>query len=326
MTEIIPPMIEIENLSTDYISRSGLFNRKERRVRALDSMNLVIWRGEAVGVVGESGCGKTTLGLSLLRLIEPCEGKIFFQGVDLLSLDRASLRRARREIQMLFQNPFTSLNPRMKVFDLVSEPLRTHTNLQDRALKVRVNELLAEVGMEDEHLGRLPHQLSGGQAQRAALARALALNPSFLVLDEPTSALDVSVQAQVINLLVKLKRSHGLTYLFITHDLSVIEHFSDRVVVMYLGQAVEIAPCEACFKSPHHPYTQALLSATPLPDPDSKQMRIILKGNIPSPANPPAGCRFHTRCPQVMDICRNVVPEARFVADDHWAACHLLDV
>lgn len=245
--------------------------------------------------------------------------------VDILDLDASALRRLRREMQMVFQNPFSSLNPRLKVYDLVAEPLRTHSDLAGAVLEERVEKLLVEVGLGGEHMKRFPHQLSGGQAQRVALARALALGPKFLVLDEPTSALDVSVQAQIINLLSQLQERHGLTYLFISHDLSVVQHISDRIAVMYMGRIVELSSSEIIFNSPEHPYTQALISSTPIPDPHSGRKRIILEGSVPSPANPPAGCRFHTRCPYVMDICSRLEPEVHKVGEGHWVACHLLD-
>jgi oligopeptide/dipeptide ABC transporter ATP-binding protein len=318
------PLVEIKRLSVDYVIRNGLLGRHKRHIRAIDQIDLDIRPGETLGVVGESGCGKTTLGRSLLRLIPASSGQVLFEGQDILRLNKTDLRRLRPEMQIVFQNPFSSLNPRLNVLDLIAEPLRTHTRLKGAELAARVEALLSEVGLSGEHLKRRPHQLSGGQAQRVALARALALNPKFLVLDEPTSALDVSVQAQIINLLVQLQRSHGLTYLFISHDLSLVQHISDRIAVMYLGQIVELASSQALFRRPSHPYTQALLASTPLPDPDSGRPRIILEGSVPSPANPPAGCRFHTRCPYVMDICRSTAPQPHFISEGHQAVCHLL--
>jgi oligopeptide/dipeptide ABC transporter ATP-binding protein len=318
------PLVEIRQLCVDYVSRRGWLGQRAYRVRALDSVDLAIMPGETLGVVGESGCGKTTLGRGLLRLVRPTSGQVWFEGQDILALDQARLRRLRRDMQMLFQNPFSSLNPRLDVFNLVAEPLRSHTSLKRNELQVRIEALLVKVGLSAEYLERYPHELSGGQAQRVALARALALNPKLLVLDEPTSALDVSVQAQIINLLAELQRDLGLTYLFISHDLSLVQYISDRIAVMYLGQIVELASSEAIFRAPQHPYTQALLAATPLPDPDSGRRRIILEGSIPSPAHPPSGCRFHTRCPQVMDLCRDTAPLVYATGDGQWARCHLL--
>lgn len=319
------PLVEVKDLSMEFVRRGGRIGRQVQRIRALDGVSLEIERGKTLGVVGESGCGKTTLGRCLLRLLKPVSGEVIFDGTDILALAPSSMRPLRREMQLVFQSPFSSLNPRMNVLNLVAEPLRTHTDLRGEELVSQVENLLNEVGMSAEHLKRFPHQISGGQAQRVALARALALNPKFLVLDEPTSALDVSVQAQIINLLVELQLRHGLTYLFISHDLGVVQHISDRIAVMYLGQVVEMASSEDTFESPKHPYTQALLSSTPVPDPDGRSERIILEGVVPNPADPPPGCRFHTRCPYVMDICSRREPEAHTVAEDRWAACHLLD-
>lgn len=325
MTITRGPLIEIKGLCVDFVMSSGLLGRRKHRIRALDMIDLDIWPGETLGIVGESGCGKTTLGRSLLRLIPAASGEILFEAQSLLGLDKASLRHLRRDMQIVFQNPFSSLNPRLNVLDLVAEPLRTHTHLNREELRAHIEALLVEVGLSADYLKRHPHQLSGGQAQRVALARALALNPKFLILDEPTSALDVSVQAQIINLLVELQGRHSLTYLFISHDLSVVQHISDRIAVMYLGQIVELAASQEIFQTPAHPYTQALLSSTPLPDPDSSRTRIVLEGSVPSPANPPSGCRFHTRCPYVMDICPGVIPQPHFVNKEHWATCHLLE-
>lgn len=317
-------LLDIRGLTMDYVSSSGLFGREERRVRVLEDLDLQIYRGETLGVVGESGCGKTTLANCVARFVKPSGGQVVFDGRDILSLNHTSLRKVRSEMQIVFQNPFNSLNPRMTVMDLVAEPLRTHTDLRARALRGRVLELLEEVGLGEEHMDRHPHELSGGQAQRVALARALALNPKLLLLDEPTSALDVSVQAQIVNLLEALQAHHNLTYMFISHGLGVVQHISDRIAVLYLGEIVELAPRERIFKAPQHPYTQALFSATPIPDPDSGKERIVLEGNVPSPTDPPPACRFHTRCPFVMDVCREVKPGKTVVSEGHWAACHLL--
>lgn len=317
-------LVDIRGLTVDYVSSKGLFGRKNRRVRVLENLDIQIYRGETLGIVGESGCGKTTLANSMARFIRATHGQVLFEGQDILAMDRSTLRKQRRKMQMVFQNPFNSLNPRLNVFQLVKEPLITHTELKKDKLKARVKELLEEVGLGSGHMDRYPHQISGGQAQRVALARALALNPKMLFLDEPTSALDVSVQAQIVNLLKKLQADHDLTYMFISHGLGVVQHISDRIVVFYLGEIVELAPKDDLFKSPRHPYTQALFSSMPVPDPDSGKERIILAGNVPSLSNPPKGCRFHTRCPQVMDVCRNVVPAVHTIKEGHWATCHLL--
>jgi oligopeptide transport system ATP-binding protein len=317
-------LIEIQDLTVEYASRGGLLGRNKRRVRVLDELDLEIYRGETLGVVGESGCGKTTLANALLRFVKPTSGRVLFDGRDIVSMDRKTLRQLRAEVQMVFQNPFSSLDPRMDVTAIVAEPIVTHTDLRGKRLEERVEELLVEVGLDAEHTRRHAHEMSGGQAQRVALARAVALNPKFLILDEPTSALDVSVQAQIVNLLVKLQEDYGLTYMFITHALGVVQHVSDRISVLYLGEIVEIASRDDISRSPQHPYTQALFASTPIPDPESGRERIILEGQVPSLADPPPGCRFHTRCPQVMDVCRSEKPAAQIVGDGHWAACHLL--
>jgi oligopeptide/dipeptide ABC transporter ATP-binding protein len=316
-------LVEVRGLTKYFAQRRGLFGlRPQAPVRAVDGVNLAVKRQETLGVVGESGCGKTTLGRCIVRLIEPTGGEVLFEGVDILALGPAEMRRRWRDMQMVFQNPFSSLNPRLSVLSLVSEPLRTHTDLRGEALAARVVELLERVGLEKEHLYRYPHEFSGGQCQRIAVARALALNPKLLILDEPTSALDVSVQAQILNLLQELQRDFSLTYLFISHDLSVVQHISDRIAVMYLGQLVELSTSETIFGRALHPYTKALLSSTPIPDPDTKRKRIILEGAVPSPVNPPLGCRFHPRCPEVMPICSRVEPELIDVGDGHLVACH----
>ena len=302
------------------------FHNRGRDVSILNGINLDVNEGETLGIVGESGCGKTTLSRCVVRLLTPSSGQIMFQGRDIARLRSGQLRPLRKEMQLVFQNPFTALDPRMRVLELVSEPLLTHTRMRPAERKTRVTELLDEVGLGAEVLDRYAHQLSGGQAQRVSLARALALNPRLMVLDEPTSALDVSVQAQIVNLLLDLQQKHKLTYLFISHDLELIHHLSDRIAVMYLGEIVEIGASEAVFAHPSHPYTQALLASTPIPDPERGRQRFVLEGTVPSIADPPAGCRFHTRCPHVMNICTQTIPVQRQVALDHEAACHLLDL
>ena len=319
------PLLVVRNLSMTYLRRSSLFWRQLRKIRALNDVSFDIEAGATLGVVGESGCGKSTLARCLLRLLRPSGGSVHFDGEDLLSLSDEAMRRMRQRMQIVLQNPFSSLNPRLNGLDLIAEPLRTHLAMSRKEMMNKVASLLAEVGLTSEFTGRHPHQLSGGQAQRIALARALALNPAFLILDEPTSALDVSVQAQIINLLIRLQRQRGLTYLFITHDLSVIQHISDRIAVMYLGRIVEEASSEQIFADPKHPYTQALLSSTPVPDPASGRQRIILPGTVPSAANPPAGCAFHPRCAHVLDGCQTAYPAPRQTSPDHRVSCHLYD-
>jgi oligopeptide/dipeptide ABC transporter ATP-binding protein len=324
MTSTSSPIIDIKGLTIEYHMHGGFFSQKKQSIRVINNLDLRIFTGETIGIVGESGCGKSTLAYGISRLIEPTGGEVIFKGTDILKFNKSELRGIRQHIQLVFQDPFSSLNPRMNIFELVAEPLRTHLKISANEMEGQVEELLKKVGVSSEFMNRYPHQLSGGQAQRVVLARTLALNPSFIILDEPTSALDVSVQAQIVNLLVALQREYKLSYMFISHDLTLVQHIATRIGVIYLGEIVELASSEALFEAPQHPYTQALLSATPVPDPDEKRDRIVLEGNVPSPANPPAGCRFHVRCPHVMDICRTQPPGVH-QTHSGWAKCHLLE-
>lgn len=314
------PLLAVRSLVKHYPVRTGLLARQW--ARAVDGVDLTVNAGETVGLVGESGCGKTTLARCVLRIVEPTSGEVVFDGGDLLRLDRPTLRARRRELAIVYQNPYTSLSPRLRVRDLVGEPIVTHTALRGKALTDRVVESLEAVGLSAAHLGRRAHQLSGGQAQRVAIARALALNPKLVVLDEPTSALDVSVQAQILNLLVGLQASLGLAYLFISHNLDVVQYVAHRIVVMYLGQVVESGPSERLFVAPRHPYTMALLASTPVPDPDFVKSPIALEGSVPSAVSPPSGCRFHPRCPWAQRRCREEAPSLRPMGEGHLAACH----
>ncbi len=314
------PLLAVRSLVKHYPVRTGLLARQW--ARAVDGVDLTVNAGETVGLVGESGCGKTTLARCVLRIVEPTSGEVVFDGGDLLRLDRPTLRARRRELAIVYQNPYTSLSPRLRVRDLVGEPIVTHTALRGKALTDRVVESLEAVGLSAAHLGRRAHQLSGGQAQRVAIARALALNPKLVVLDEPTSALDVSVQAQILNLLVGLQASLGLAYLFISHNLDVVQYVAHRIVVMYLGQVVESGQSERLFVAPRHPYTMALLASTPVPDPDFVKSPIALEGNVPSAVSPPPGCRFHPRCPWAQRRCREEAPSLRPMGEGHLAACH----
>lgn len=300
------------------------FKIGKKSFKAIQGLNLQIFAGETLGLVGESGCGKSTVGRTILRLHEPTSGKVLFGGIDLSRLSKPEMKRMRRRMQIVFQDPYASLNPRMTVQDIIGEPLDIHKLASGRARQERIEELLDLVGLNPNHMSRFPHEFSGGQRQRIGIARALAVEPEFIVCDEPISALDVSIQAQVVNLLKRLQDQMGLTYLFIAHDLSMVKYISDRVVVMYLGQLMELASSEALYKEPLHPYTQALLSAIPIPDPciEKKRQRIVLKGDVPNPLTPPQGCPFSSRCPLATEHCRNVVPAWREVKPGHFAACH----
>ncbi|MBK9095890.1 MAG: dipeptide ABC transporter ATP-binding protein [Anaerolineae bacterium] len=319
-------ILRVDGLKMHFpITQGIIFQKQVGAIKAVDGLNFNIKRGETLGLVGESGCGKSTTGRSILQLYRPTAGHVFFEDKDLTALKGEDLRRQRRQMQMIFQDPYASLNPRMTVGSIVGEPLDVHNVGDKQSRRNRVQELLQIVGLNPYFINRYPHEFSGGQRQRIGIARALAINPQFIVCDEPISALDVSIQAQIVNLLEDLQAKFNLTYLFIAHDLSMVRHISNRVAVMYLGKIVELTERVELYRNPLHPYTQALLSAVPIPDPQAEQTRkrIILKGDVPSPANPPPGCYFSTRCPRVMDICRQVEPEFKSVGSDHFTACHL---
>jgi oligopeptide/dipeptide ABC transporter ATP-binding protein len=316
------PLLEIKSLTKHFASKQGFF-RKEKVVRAVDGVNLTVYPGETVSIVGESGCGKSTTGRCILRLIEPTEGEILFEGQDIRKLNEADLRRARRNMQLVFQDPFASLNPRKTVGQILEDPLIVHGIGTAADRRRQVEEMIDIVGLSKQHLDRFPHEFSGGQRQRIGIARALILRPKLIIADEPVSALDVSIQAQILNLMQDLQKEFKLTYLFISHDLSVVRHISDRVAVMYLGKVVEVADKQTLYEKPTHPYTQALLSAVPVPNPHQTTQRIILEGDMPSPANPPSGCTFHPRCRHCMDICKTAAPPLKELSADHWVSCHL---
>jgi oligopeptide/dipeptide ABC transporter ATP-binding protein len=326
MTELPTPLLEVNGLKKYFPVRSGLFSRVSAWVKAVDDVSFHLRQGETLGLVGESGCGKTTVGRSILRLMEPTAGEVTFEGRDVLALSPKELRQARRRMQLIFQDPYSSLNPRMTIGSIVSEPLKIHNIAKGKALQDQVDQLFMRVGLRPENQSRYPHEFSGGQRQRVGIARALALNPEFIVCDEAVSALDVSIQAQIMNLLRDLQQEFHLSYLFITHDLNVVQYLADRIAVMYVGKLAEVAPAEDLFANPKHPYTQALLSANPVPDPTAPSKRIILPGDVPSPLNPPAGCRFHPRCPEVMDHCKTEEPPLIQIGPPekgHQVWCHL---
>lgn len=322
------PLLQVKNLKMHFPMYKGAFVRKEvARVKAVDGLTFDVFEGETLGLVGESGCGKSTTGRAILQLYTPTAGEVIFDGEDLCTLSKSRLHARRRDLQMIFQDPYGSLNPRMTVGNIIGEPLKVHKVASGQALQARVQELMDIVGLDPRFVRRYPHEFSGGQRQRIGIARALACNPRFIVCDEPISALDVSIQAQIMNLLEDLQAEFGLTYLFIAHDLAAVRHISDRIAVMYLGNMVELATGEELYLKPTHPYTQALISAVPIPDPEieATRERIVLEGDVPSPLSPPSGCVFHTRCPFAWDRCKKDVPEFKEDTPGHFVACHLTD-
>ncbi|MXQ53531.1 ABC transporter ATP-binding protein [Shimazuella alba] len=318
-------LLQVTNLKKHFPVTKGFFQKQVGAVKSVDGISFEMQEGKTLGIVGESGCGKSTTGRALLRILEPTEGEVVFDGVNIGKLTKDELRSFRTNMQMIFQDPYASLNPRWTVQQVLEEPLLTHGKNSKETIKQRVTELMELVGLSPQQAGRFPHEFSGGQRQRIGIARAIALNPKFIVCDEPVSALDVSIQAQVLNLMKDLQQKFSLTYLFISHDLSVVKFISDRVGVMYLGKLVELAPTDEVFAEPLHPYTKALISAVPVPDPEAKREQIVLSGDVPSALNPPKGCAFHTRCPVAMDVCKSVVPKWQEVSTGRQIACHLYE-
>ena len=325
MEQVQDTVIEVIDLKVHFPIKAGLMQQIVGHVRAVDGISFTIKRGKTMGLVGESGCGKTTVGKTILRLNQKTSGDVFFFGFDIFMLSKSEMRKIRPKMQIIFQDPYSSLSPRLPVSEIIGEAIKEHNIVPPNEYENYLDSIMKACGLEPYHKDRYPHEFSGGQRQRIGIARALALNPSFIVCDEPVSALDVSIQAQIINLLKDLQEKYKLTYLFISHDLSVVEHISDDVGVMYLGNMVEYGSKESIFRNPLHPYTQALLSAAPVPDPAAAKNRIILEGSIPSPANPPSGCKFHTRCRECMEICPKYVPQTKEVEPGHFVACHLYD-
>ena len=322
MSENTNILLETKNLSKYFTGKKGLLNRQPAQVKAVDHVSLTVNKGETLGLVGESGCGKSTLGRTILRLIPATEGQVLYNGEDILTYDKKKMWEMRRKLQIIFQDPYSSLNPRMTVYDLISAPLEVYKIGTKAERREMVEEIIQEVGLDKQYLNRFPHEFSGGQRQRIGIARALILNPEFVVCDEAVSALDVSVRAQVLNLMRNMQQKKNLTYLFISHDLSVVRHISDRIAVMYLGSVAEVAEKAQLYSNPMHPYTKALLSAIPLPDVKKKRQRIILQGDVPSAYNPPSGCKFHTRCPYATDRCKQEIPVLRQMEKGHQVACH----
>lgn len=318
-------LLEVKNLKKYYPIKKGIFSRASGYVKAIDGVSFGIKRGTTMGLVGESGCGKTTIGKTILRLTDKTDGEVLFEGTSIFDLDRKKLREMRPKIQIIFQDPYSSLSPRLPVGEIIGEAVRDNNIVPKEEFDEYITKIMLDCGLQPYHKDRYPHEFSGGQRQRICIARAIALNPEFIVCDEPVSALDVSIQAQIINLLKDLQDKYKLTYLFISHDLSVVQHISDTIGVMYLGNLVEYGDKEAIFANPLHPYTRALFSAIPIPDPDVKMNRVILEGSIPSPANPPSGCKFHTRCSSCMEVCKKVAPKEVEVEKGHKVVCHLYD-